>query len=67
MGAPLGIGCMRVTSAAPIVAALDAGATLLDTARAYGDSERLVAEALATWSGDRATITVVTKGGMRPG
>jgi aryl-alcohol dehydrogenase-like predicted oxidoreductase len=63
--APIGVGCMRVTSAAPIVAALQAGATLLDTARAYGDSERLVAEALATWGGDRRAITVVTKGGMR--
>jgi aryl-alcohol dehydrogenase-like predicted oxidoreductase len=57
---------------AVIHAALDAGATLLDTADAYcrderdaGHNERLVARALATWSGDRAAITVATKGGIR--
>ena len=57
---------------AVIHAALDAGATLLDTADAYclddrdvGHNERLVATALSTWPGDRARITVATKGGMR--
>src|SRR5438094_1199313 len=57
---------------AGIHAALDAGATLLDTADAYchddrdvGHNERLIAHALATWSGDRSRITVATKGGMR--
>jgi len=58
-----------------IHAALDAGATLLDTADAYchdtsdtGHNERLIAEALASWSGDRSTVTVATKGGLtRPG
>lgn len=57
---------------AVIHAALDAGATLLDTADAYGSgeadighNERLIARALASWSGDRARITVATKGGMR--
>ena len=57
---------------AVIRAALDAGATLLDTADSYGldegdvgHNERLVARALAGWSGDRARITVATKGGMR--
>ena len=57
---------------AVIHAALDAGATLLDTADAYcfderdtGHNERLVARALAAWSGDRARITVATKGGIR--
>jgi len=55
-----------------IHAALDAGATLLDTADAYGlgeadtgHNERLVARALAAWSGDRARITIATKGGIR--
>jgi aryl-alcohol dehydrogenase-like predicted oxidoreductase/histidinol phosphatase-like enzyme len=55
-----------------IRAALSAGATLLDTADAYchderdvGHNERLVARALAGWDGDRAVITVATKGGMR--
>ena len=57
---------------AVIRAALDAGATLLDTADAYclderdaGHNERLVARALAAWPGDRSRITVATKGGIR--
>lgn len=55
-----------------IHAALDAGATLLDTADAYGHGESdtghnelLVGGALRTWPGDRSRITVATKGGMR--
>ena len=55
-----------------IRAALDAGATLLDTADVYclddrdiGHNERLIARALTGWRGDRARITVATKGGMR--
>jgi aryl-alcohol dehydrogenase-like predicted oxidoreductase/predicted kinase len=55
--------------------ALDAGVTLLDTADVYahderdiGHNERLIARALATWSGDRARVVVATKGGLtRPG
>jgi aryl-alcohol dehydrogenase-like predicted oxidoreductase len=58
-----------------IHAALDAGATLLDTADSYGLSEadvghneRLIARALATWSGDRSLVEIATKGGLvRPG
>jgi len=58
-----------------IHAALDAGATLIDTADAYcrdgsevGHGERLVAEALAAWPGDRDRVLVATKGGhTRPG
>ena len=80
----IGLGCMRLSTVADrdderavevIRAALDAGATLLDTADAYchddgdaGHNERLVARALAGWSGaggQRAVITVATKGGMR--
>ena len=80
----IGLGCMRLSAArtraaahavSVIHAALDAGATLLDTADAYcldehdvGHNERLVAHALATWSGDGSTIEVATKGGLlRPG
>ncbi len=49
--------------AATIAAALDAGVTVFDTARAYPGSEELLARALA---GRRARV--VTKGGMaRPG
>jgi aryl-alcohol dehydrogenase-like predicted oxidoreductase len=52
-------------------AALDAGMRLIDTADAYclddgdtGHNERLIAEALATWSGPRDSILVATKGGL---
>lgn len=55
-----------------IRAALDAGAMLLDTADAYchdehdvGHNERLIAQALDGWAGERSQITVATKGGMR--
>src|SRR5918992_1576337 len=77
----IGLGCMRLSTAADrddersvavIRAALDAGATLLDSADSYclderdvGHNERLIARALAGWAGDRARITVATKGGMR--
>lgn len=57
-----------------IHAALDGGATLIDTADAYclhdgevGHNERLVAKALASWSGPREEVIVATKGGyVRP-
>jgi aryl-alcohol dehydrogenase-like predicted oxidoreductase len=52
-------------------AALDAGVTFFDTADAYcwdeheaGHNERLIARALATWTGDRSHIIVATKGGL---
>jgi aryl-alcohol dehydrogenase-like predicted oxidoreductase/histidinol phosphatase-like enzyme/predicted kinase len=77
----IGLGCMRLSTREPrdvdngiavIHAALDAGATLLDTADAYalddgdvGHNERLVAAALASWSGNRSGIRVATKGGLR--
>lgn len=62
-------------SLATIHAALDAGMTLVDTANVYclddtdiGHNERLIAKAIAAWSGDRAAIHVATKGGLaRPG
>jgi aryl-alcohol dehydrogenase-like predicted oxidoreductase/predicted kinase len=83
-GQPLGIGCMRLSTEADrddaralatLHAALDAGVTLLDTADAYawdegdaGHNERLIARAVATWSGDAAGVRVATKGGLtRPG
>ena len=58
-----------------IIAALDAGVTLIDTADAYhvgadevGHNETLIAQALATWGGDSSTVLVATKGGhQRPG
>jgi aryl-alcohol dehydrogenase-like predicted oxidoreductase len=84
MNAIVGLGCMRLSTApdrddsrsvAVIHAALDAGAILLDTAHSYchdateaGHNERLIAEALRRWNGDRSKIEVATKGGLvRPG
>jgi aryl-alcohol dehydrogenase-like predicted oxidoreductase/histidinol phosphatase-like enzyme/predicted kinase len=81
---PIGIGCMRLSTApdrdderaiAVLHAALDAGATFLDTADAYcldqsnsGHNERLIARALDAWAGDRSRVIVATKGGLtRPG
>lgn len=56
---------------ATVHAALDAGVTLIDTADIYapawnemGHNERIVAEALRTWSGDSSTVLVTTKGGI---
>ncbi|MEX2282535.1 MAG: aldo/keto reductase [Gemmatimonadota bacterium] len=73
----MGLGCMRLSTNPPsdavhvIHAALDAGATLLDTADAYcqdetdtGHNERLIASSLRSWSGDRSRIEVATKGGI---
>lgn len=56
---------------ATVHAALDAGVTLLDTADIYapswdamGHNERIVAEALASWSGQSGSVVVATKGGI---
>jgi aryl-alcohol dehydrogenase-like predicted oxidoreductase len=53
-----------------IHAALDAGVRLIDTADAYtpdpddmGHNERIVADALSQWGGDRDSVLVATKGG----
>ena len=77
---PIGLGCMRLSTdrdrddaraIAVLHAAFDSGITLLDTADAYcrddterGHNERLIARALATWSGDRSRVRVATKGGL---
>jgi len=65
----------EATALRVIHTALDAGATILDTADVYclddadlGHNERLMAKALRTWGGRRDAIVVATKGGMtRPG
>ena len=62
-------------SIATIVAALDAGVTLIDTADAYhihadevGHNESLIAQAVASWNGDASQVLIATKGGhVRPG
>ncbi|WP_225256967.1 aldo/keto reductase [Jidongwangia harbinensis] len=62
-------------SISTIIAALDAGVTLIDTADAYhlhadevGHNETLIAQALAAWNGDASAVLVATKGGhLRPG
>lgn len=52
-------------------AALDAGCRHLDSSDIYapswehrGHNESLVAEALSSWSGDRSSVVVATKGGL---
>lgn len=76
----LGLGCMRLSSPGGpgedaaiqlIHLALDLGVRLLDTADVYGPSdadtghnERLLARALAGWTGARAEVIVATKGGL---
>jgi aryl-alcohol dehydrogenase-like predicted oxidoreductase len=62
----IGLGCMRMSAEEmrdTIPAAVAAGITVFDTARAYGDNERLLADALRV-SGAEASARVVTKGGM---
>ena len=80
------LGCMRLSTerdradspegndergVAVLLAAFDAGITLLDTADAYcsddsdvGHNERLIARAMSTWKGDQSKIRVATKGGL---
>lgn len=58
----IGIGCMRLESVEPLLAALEAGVTLVDVAHAYTGKEALVADALRRWKGPRPTV--VTKGGL---
>ena len=62
----VGLGCMRLPDELAfetIAAAVEGGITVFDTARAYGDNERIVARALrATRKADTARI--VTKGGI---
>ena len=66
----IGLGCMRLPAeSAPetIAAAVEAGITVFDTARAYEDNEETVARALRSCSAS-ASARIVTKGGMsRPG
>ena len=61
----------RDDAIATVHAALDAGVTFIDTADCYapawdemGHNERIVAEALRTWSGDSSGVLVATKGGI---
>lgn len=76
-GMPLSVGERPDEDAGvrTIHAALDAGATLIDTADAYhrpaddvghddtGHNESLIARALREWSGDADSVLVATKGG----
>jgi aryl-alcohol dehydrogenase-like predicted oxidoreductase len=55
---------MRLSSADTIAAAVAAGITVFDTARAYEGSESLVARALRD-AGATGKARIVTKGGMR--
>jgi aryl-alcohol dehydrogenase-like predicted oxidoreductase len=60
----------RARAVRTVHAALDAGVTLLDTADAYclghaevGHNERLLADAVRSWGGDRDAVLLATKGG----
>jgi len=62
----IGLGCMRLPAELAletIAAATEAGITVFDTARAYGDNEQLVAGALRS-CGAEGSARIVTKGGM---
>lgn len=61
----------REQAIATVHAALDAGVTYIDTADIYaptwdamGHNEQIVADALASWGGDRDGVVVGTKGGI---
>ena len=58
------LGCQRASSEALFEAAIDAGITTFDTARAYGESERALGNFLRARS---TNVRVVTKGGMAEG
>ncbi len=72
----VGLGCMRLPAGSDgdesrametVAAAAAAGITVFDTARSYGDNERLLARALES-CGAEGRARIVTKGGMaRPG
>ena len=68
----IGLGCMRLSTdetrdeelaLETIAAAVEAGITVFDTARAYGDNEQLLARALRS-SGAAERARIVTKAGM---
>jgi aryl-alcohol dehydrogenase-like predicted oxidoreductase len=68
----VGLGCMRMSTdeafdeelaLETIAAAVDAGITVFDTARAYGGNEALLARALRR-GGAHERARIVTKGGM---
>jgi len=70
----LGLGTMRLEgedAVAVLHRALDGGIRLFDTADVYGpdpadpgSNERILGEALRTWSGDRGEVVVAIKGGL---
>jgi aryl-alcohol dehydrogenase-like predicted oxidoreductase len=62
----VGLGCMRMSPKEmrdTIPAAVAAGITVFDTARAYGDNERLLGESLRA-CGAQTRARVISKGGM---
>jgi aryl-alcohol dehydrogenase-like predicted oxidoreductase len=72
-GMPLSIAGRpdAATAHAVLLASLEAGVTLIDTADVYclddseiGHNERLIAGALRAWSGRREQVLVATKGGL---
>ncbi|UDY35189.1 aldo/keto reductase [Dermatobacter hominis] len=78
---PIAYGCWRLAEGdvaaarEKVLAAVDCGWTLVDTAdiygwdgsRGFGDAERILGEVLAAEPGLRDRIVLATKGGIRPG
>lgn len=63
MNARIGLGCLRLEDAASTLrAAVTAGVSLVDTARAYPGSEEAIRAAIPV-----GAVRIVTKCGMRPG
>jgi aryl-alcohol dehydrogenase-like predicted oxidoreductase len=69
-GLSVAVPTERSAARAVVHAALDADVRILDTAACYipdhreiGHNEKLIADALRTWSGDAETVLVTTKGG----
>ncbi|MBD2847195.1 aldo/keto reductase [Paenibacillus sp. IB182496] len=49
-----------------VLLALERGVNLIDTARAYGDSERIIGEALRQWKGERPFVATKLLAGAAP-
>ncbi|WP_063748401.1 aldo/keto reductase [Frankia sp. EAN1pec] len=70
-GLSVAVPAPRDVARSVVHAALDAGVRLLDTAASYipdhqavGHNEKVIADALSAWTGDRSSVIVSTKGGM---
>lgn len=63
---PISFGAMRITEdekgvSKPLLHALEKGINFIDTARNYGESERIVGQTLKQWSGEKPFIATKVK------